>query len=314
MATEELELRQKIAEAKAEERTYQEFDEEQNIDGMNDYLEDVKAKLTSTPFLTEAKRNSQTTLKVPSVKFQSSAFVSTVTTTPPVTTPIFVSTAVMNPAAQPFVSRNTPIKEERRREEYGTPTDTKPSCNSKEECTYTFERDPSCVESARPDQDYLGIQRKQAELSQMIVTQQARSLLPSHEPPTFSGEVMSYPAFIAAFETLIESKVDNSSERLYFLNQYTSGKAKELIKGCLQMKSGDPYKEARRLLKKHFGDPYKIASAYIAKLSNWPAVRPNDGTALQEFSIALEQARNAMTGMQYMNDLNTANVLRQLWQ
>ena len=65
------------------------------------------------------------------------------------------------------------------------------------------------MESARPDQDYLDIQRKQAELSQMIVTQQARSLLPSHEPPTFSGDVMSYPAFIVAFETLIESKVDS---------------------------------------------------------------------------------------------------------
>lgn len=125
---------------------------------------------------------------------------------------------------------------------------------------------------------------------------------------------MSYPAFIAAFETLIESKVDNSSERLYFLDQYTSGKAKELIKGCLQVKSGHAYKEARRLLKKHYGGPYKIASAYIAKLSSWPAVRPNDGTGLQEFSITLEQARNAITGMQYMNDLNTANVLRQLWE
>ena len=308
MATEELELRQKIAEVQAEERTYKEFDEEQNIDGMNDYLEDVKAKLTSTPFSSEAKPNNQTTLKVPSVKFQGSV------ATPPVTTPIFVSTASMNPTAQPFVSRNLPIKEEEHREEYGTPADTKLLCNNKEECKYTFERDPSCVEITRPNQDYLDIQRKQAELSQMIVTQQARSLLPNHEPPMFSGEVMSYPAFIAAFETLIESKVDNSSERLYFLNQYTSGKAKELIKGCLQMKSGDSYKEARRLLKKHFGDPYKIASAYIAKLSSWPAVRPNDGTGLQEFSIALEQARNAMTGMQHMNDLNTANVLRQLWE
>ena len=45
---------------------------------------------------------------------------------------------------------------------------------------------------------------------------------------------MSYPAFIAAFETLIDSKVDNSSKLLYFLDQYTSGKTKELIKGCLQ--------------------------------------------------------------------------------
>ena len=70
----------------------------------------------------------------------------------------------------------------------------------------------------------------------MIVTQQARSLLPSHEPPTFSGDVMSYSAFIAAFQALIESKVDNSSERLYFLDQYTSVKAKELIKGCLEIR------------------------------------------------------------------------------
>ena len=231
-------------------------------------MEDVKDKLTSTPFLSEAKPNNQTTLKMPSVKFQGSAFVSTVTATPSVATLIFVSTASMDPAAQPFVSRNLSIKEEDHREEYGTPTNTKPSCNNKEECMYTFERDPSCVESVRPNQDYLDIQRKQAELSQMIVTQQARSLLPSHELPTFSEDVISYPAFIVTFETLIESKVDNSSERFYFLDQYTSEKAKELIKGCLQMKSGDPYKEARRLFKKHFGDPYKIASAYIAKLTS----------------------------------------------
>lgn len=94
---------------------------------------------------------------------------------------------------------------------------------------------------------------------------------------------MSYPASIAAFETLKESKEDNSTDCLYFLDQYTSGKAKELIKGCLQMKDEDSQIESRQLLKKHF-DLYKIASAYTAKLSSWPALRPNDGTVLQEFS------------------------------
>ena len=43
-----------------------------------------------------------------------------------------------------------------------------------------------------------------------------------------------------------------------------------------------------------------------------PAVKPNDGTGLQEFSIALEQAGNAIAGMHYINDLNTGNVVRQL--
>ena len=50
MASEELELRQRIAEAKAEERTYEEFNEEQNIDGINDYLEDVNGNLPPLPF------------------------------------------------------------------------------------------------------------------------------------------------------------------------------------------------------------------------------------------------------------------------
>ena len=114
---------------------------------------------------------------------------------------------------------------------------------------YTFGKKSSC------DQDNLDIQRKQAELSEMIVTQQPRSLLPSHEPLKFSGDVMSYPAFIAAFETLIESKVDKSSERLCLLDQYISEKAKDLIKVCLQMKSRESCKEVRCLLKKHYGNP-----------------------------------------------------------
>ena len=311
MATEELELRKQIAEAKAEEKTYEKFEEEQNMDGMNENLEDVEVKLTSTTISPGVQSNDQATLRVPSVKFQSSAIVGSTTT--PVTTPALVSAASMNPTARPFVPKSVPIKEEEYKEKYETPTDYKLP-HVKRECTCSFGKDSSSVEGTGLDQNYLDIQRKQAELSEMIVTQQARSLLPSHKPPTFSGDVMSYPAFITAFETLIESKVEDSNERLYFLDQYTSGKAKELIKGCLQMKGEDSYKEARRLLKKHFGDPYKIASAYIAKLSSWPAVKPNDGTGLQEFSIVLEQGRSAMTGMQYMNDLNTANVMRQLWE
>ena len=77
------------------------------------------------------------------------------------------------------------------------------------------------------------IQRKQTELSQTIVNQQARSILPSNEPPMFYGDAMEYPLLLTAFESLIESKVEHSHERLYFLSQYTSGKAKEVLNGCL---------------------------------------------------------------------------------
>ena len=100
LSTEELELRQQIAEARAEEKTYQKFEEEQNIDGMNENLEDVKVKLTSTPISPGIQPNDQATLKVPSVKFQSSAIDSISSTTTPVTTPALVSGASMNLTAR----------------------------------------------------------------------------------------------------------------------------------------------------------------------------------------------------------------------
>ena len=100
MASEELELWQQIAEAKAEEKTSAQFDEEQFIDGRNDYLKNVRATLTSITILSEAQPDGQSTLKAPSVKFQSSAPVNTVSTTTSVTTPISVSAAGMNPTTQ----------------------------------------------------------------------------------------------------------------------------------------------------------------------------------------------------------------------
>lgn len=173
--------------------------------------------------------------------------------------------------------------------------------------TYSHARDSTY-------QELINIQQKQTELSQTIVSQQARSLLPTHKPPIFAGEALEFPAFWTAFESLIESKVEDPVERLYFLGQYTTGKAKEVIKGCLQRRSNDAYDEAKRLLRRRFGDSFTIASAHIKKLSSWPQIKPNEGSTLRNFAIALEQAHSAMKGMSHMQDLNTAQVLRKLWE
>ena len=270
---------------------------------MNDYLEKMKVQSTSTPISSQAISSSQVTLPVTSASNvtskdqQGPAVVTSVSTVPIVTpsiTPISSSpaftTSGMNPSAQPSIPGNLFTKAE----EPAVPVVPKHLYNPQESPHFSG-RDPSSVVNESTYQEFPNVQRKQTKLSEMIVAQQARSELPSHKPATFSGDVMAYPAFITAFETLIESKVENSMERLYYLDQDTSGKAKELIKGCLQMRDRNSYQEARRLLKKHFGDPYKIASAYLSKISNWPSVKPNDGTGLQEFSIVLEQARNVIS-------------------
>ena len=125
MASVELELRWQIAEVKAEERTYEQFVEEQITDYMNDYLKEVKAKHTSIPIFSEAQGNGQSTLSVPSVKFQDSAIFSTISTTTSVTTPILVTAFGMHPTARPFDPRNLPITKEEIEEDDGTPSDTK---------------------------------------------------------------------------------------------------------------------------------------------------------------------------------------------
>ena len=102
------------------------------------------------------------------------------------------------------------------------------------------------------------------------------------------GDAMEYPLLLAAFESLIESKVEDSHDRLYFLGQYKSGNAEEVINGCLQRKIERSYEEAKRLLERQFGGPFKIANAHITKTSSWPPIRPNNGLALQDFFVALD--------------------------
>ena len=102
--------------------------------------------------------------------------------------------ASINPTARQFHPRNPPTKEEEIEKNNGTPPDTKPYHDDKPGCMYVYGKDSSPVESTRLDQDSMDIRRKQAEVSKMIVTQQARSLSPSHRPPMFSGDVMSYPS------------------------------------------------------------------------------------------------------------------------
>jgi len=212
MASEELELRQEIAQAKLEERLYEQFEMEQNIDGMNDYLEKMKVQSTSTPISSQAISSGQVTLPVTSASNAISKdqqgpdvliSVSKVPIVTPSITPISSSpaftTSGMNPSATPFIPGNSFTKSE----EPTVPVVPKHLYNP-QESPHLSGRDPRSFVNESTYQEFLNVQKKQTELSEMILAQQARSELPSHKPPTFSGDVMAYPAFITAFETLIE--------------------------------------------------------------------------------------------------------------
>lgn len=128
----------------------------------------------------------------------------------------------------------------------------------------------------------------------LIAEQQRMSLLPAQQPPVFFGNHFDYAAFTSAFASLIECRVSDPKQRLYYLSQFTSGNAKESIQGLITLDSLDSYDKARKVLKERFGRPYRIAQAYKDKLNAWPPIREGDGVSFQQFAdflVLCKQAR-----------------------
>ena len=98
------------------------------------------------------------------------------------------------------------------------------------EAAYQERDEPSTPQDATLKQ-ILNLQAKQAELSALIVNQQRASTLPSQEPPVFNGSYFDYPTFIAAFDAMIDEKVDSEKDKLYFLSKYINSKGQEVVKG-----------------------------------------------------------------------------------
>ncbi len=77
----------------------------------------------------------------------------------------------------------------------------------------------------------------------------------------FSGDPLEFTFFIRAFEHGVENenKTTNNKDRLYFLEQFTTGQPKVLVCICQHMPSERGYREAKILLYQHF----KIISNYF---------------------------------------------------
>jgi hypothetical protein len=58
-------------------------------------------------------------------------------------------------------------------------------------------------------------------LADLLAQRQDYDSLPRPQPDVFSGDLLQYPIWIKAFETLIERKTNQPSERLYYLGKYT---------------------------------------------------------------------------------------------
>ena len=195
------------------------------------------------------------------------------------------------------------------------------------------ERSPSPSHSAVGEkfiQDMIDIQRQQQrhneqlmhmqryrdqQLQQLLGQHQHLSLmltLPHNEVQTFDGDPVNYCNFIRSYENLIEAKTKNSSTRLYYLVQYTSGDVQEFMRSCLSMQPEEVYQEARRLFKARYGQNYKIATAYVSRVTNGPPIRHEDGQALQKFSVLLTSCKNTLKEIGCLNKVENPDSLQRV--
>ena len=114
-------------------------------------------------------------------------------------------------------------------------------------------------------------------------------------------EIRNYCNFIRSFENLIEVKTESSSTKRYYLVQYTSGDAQDLMRSCLSIQLDD--RRLSRSAQTSKGKIWQIAFAYVTRVTNGPLIKHEDGKALQKFSILLMSCKNTLREVGYLNKI-----------
>ena len=150
-----------------------------------------------------------------------------------------------------------------------------------------------------------------SDLTRALLVQQFRNTLPKLEVPKFNGSVTDFVPFIKAFDSMVGLRLDDDEEKLRYLEQFTVGEPREIVKGCLMLPAAEGYAQARARLQRRYGDERKMASALVDKLLSWPSVRHDDIKGLDKFSIFLTGCNSSMpTGASSARELDHPGLLR----
>uniref|UniRef100_A0AAZ1XPU5 CCHC-type domain-containing protein n=1 Tax=Oreochromis aureus TaxID=47969 RepID=A0AAZ1XPU5_OREAU len=148
--------------------------------------------------------------------------------------------------------------------------------------------------------------QKQNEITTLLAEQQSLFLLPRRDIQFFDGDPLQYQTFMRAFDHMVESQAHSAKDCLYFLEQYTRGHPREMVRSCQYMPVEYGYAKAKSLLQENFGNSLRIAAAYIERVSNWPPIKSDDVKALQEYGFLLRQCCNAMGDVESLHELDVS--------
>lgn len=160
------------------------------------------------------------------------------------------------------------------------------------------------------DEPLFEILKKQEELTAYLVHQAQPHTLPNREIPVFNGDPLHYVSFLRAFEHGVEERTRNKRDCLYFLEQFTTGQPKELVRSCQHLDPEIGYPLAKNLLKEQFGNDFKIAAAYMDKALGWPLLKAEDAQGLYAYSLFLRSCCNLLNDISFMQELNMPSNMR----
>jgi len=113
------------------------------------------------------------------------------------------------------------------------------------------------------------------------------------------GDTLENPVWKNAFNALVDSIPLAADIKLNMLNQYVTGKSKQVVEHYLLIGTEDAYQKARSVLQERYGNCYVVSTAFINKWEKWPKIGPKDASALREFSDMLDKvlaAKNTIPG------------------
>lgn len=146
--------------------------------------------------------------------------------------------------------------------------------------------------------------QQQNDITALLVKMQTLQLLPRREIPIYDGDPLRFNTFMKAFEYCVEAKTSCKGDCLYYLEQFTRGQPRDIVRSCLHMTADEGFAVAKKLLKEHFGNEFKITEAYMEKVMGWPSVKAEDPKALKAYGLFLRECSNAMKDLQYLEELN----------
>ena len=133
---------------------------------------------------------------------------------------------------------------------------------------------------------------------------QRRDMLPRCEIPKFSGEnVTKYRPFVDAFDSCIHARAKDDKERLEYLDQHLTGKAKALIQGCRQETPSIGYAKAWRLLDETYGGKHELCNAYIRLIKSRPRIKQGDAEGILDYSVFLSECECALRRVNALAEL-----------